>query len=111
VKSGALVLPKPFGVPTSAWDRLELEAMEQVVGWYGKTWHTWQVDKHPDLPLGEPRLMGSLTAVDQADLEKLLESRDKQFEVDHREKAKQREGIPVPDIHPNADSWFREERK
>jgi hypothetical protein len=53
IKSGALVMPKPALAPTSTWEEMELQAMTELVGWYGKTFHTWHIDKNPDLPLGE----------------------------------------------------------
>ena len=53
VKSGILVAPL---VP----DALEHQVMQKLVSTYGKTIHTWQVDKH-SLPLGAPSLMFSNT--------------------------------------------------
>lgn len=65
-------------------DMSERPAMLELHRTYGKTIHTWQVlpaqvvdhpltwsrqyDKHPDLPLGPPQLMMSLT--DDATIEK-----------------------------------------
>lgn len=48
-----LILPKPSGIPSEEWEKAEVEAMNEVIGLYGKTWHFWQVDKSHDLPLGE----------------------------------------------------------
>jgi hypothetical protein len=45
VKSGMLTTP---GVPELA----EQQAMKELVNTYGKTWHTWQVDRGDTLPLG-----------------------------------------------------------
>jgi len=53
VKSGMLVLPKPAAMSSEEWEKAEVEAMNEVVGLYGKTWHFWQVDKGDELPLGE----------------------------------------------------------
>ena len=47
VMSGQLYAP---GVPDTA----ELVEMRKLVDTYGKTWHTWQVDRGDTLPLGEP---------------------------------------------------------
>lgn len=47
VMSGQLYAP---GVPDTA----ELLEMKKLVDTYGKTWHTWQVDRGDTLPLGEP---------------------------------------------------------
>ena len=48
VKSGMLVLPNPQTHRHSQkardnWEKLETEAMKEVVGLYGKTWHFWQL--------------------------------------------------------------------
>lgn len=55
VKSGTLVAP---GVPVAA----EHGVMEQLVGTYGKTWHTWPASGRSSLPLGVPVLMAGFTA-------------------------------------------------
>lgn len=52
VKSGMLVLPKPAGIEPDEWEKAEIAAMKEVVGLYGKTWHTWQVDRGDEVPLG-----------------------------------------------------------
>ena len=52
VASGMLVLPKPESKGTAEWEQFELEAMKEVVGLYGKTWHFWQVDRGDQYPLG-----------------------------------------------------------
>ena len=44
--SGMLYAP---GVPNAA----EAAEMSKLVDTYGKTWHTWQVDRGDTLPLGE----------------------------------------------------------
>ena len=53
VGSGMLILPKPGNVAKDEWEAAEIEAMKEVSGLYGKTWHFWQVDKGDELPLGE----------------------------------------------------------
>lgn len=52
IKSGMLVLPKPENIELEEWEKAELEAMKEVVGLYGKTWHFWQPDRGDELPLG-----------------------------------------------------------
>lgn len=47
-----LVLPKPTGFSDEAWEKAELDAMKEVVGLYGKTWHFWQIDLGHEIPLG-----------------------------------------------------------
>ncbi|KAL2005053.1 hypothetical protein VTN00DRAFT_2903 [Thermoascus crustaceus] len=108
VKSGMLVLPRPGGVDPEEWENAETEAMKEVVGLYGKTWHFWQIDRDDPLPLGYPTLMGSLTDASQIDLESSLAARNARFGVDHNEKAKRRSEIQCPGIHPNADDWWKE---
>ena len=113
VKSGMLILPTPtsHGTHGDRWEKLETEAMKEVIGLYGKTWHFWQLDKGHELPLGRPVLMGSLTESNQMDVDEALQGRNGRFDVDHREKAKVREQIKEPGIHPNADSWWTEARQ
>jgi Protein of unknown function (DUF1264) len=110
VSSGMLVAPKPGAEAHNEWDVQETEAMKEVAGLYGKTWHTWQVDRGDELPLGTPTLMGSLTRDGQIDLDKTLESRNREFNVDHKDRAVIREkaGVKGPGIHENADSWWKE---
>lgn len=99
VHSGMLVIP-------NISDEDELEAMKEITTLYGKTWHFWQVDRGDDLPLGYPVLMGSLTEYGQVDLDKTLESRDRELNVNYREKAEQRKQVPNHKVHKNADSWY-----
>ena len=46
-----------------------------------------------------PTLMGSLTKEGQVDLEETLADRDKRYNVNYKDKAKQREDIELPGIH------------
>ena len=48
-----LVMPKPSDAHQDKWEEFQLQAMKEVVGLYGKTWHFWQVDRGDELPLGE----------------------------------------------------------
>lgn len=82
--------------------------MKEVVGLYGKTFHTWQIDRDADVPMGMPRLMGSLTEYKQLDIDEALEDRNRRLKVDHRRKRDVREGIQGPGVHENADSWWKE---
>ena len=97
VKSGELIAP---GIP----DVAEKELMEQLVGTYGKTWHTWHTDLHKALPLGVPQLMMGFTADGQIDLP-MVEARDKRFDVSSMDKRKQREVISAPPVDPGANGW------
>lgn len=104
-----LIMPMPASHQSTpeAWEQLETEAMKQVVGLYGKTWHLWQVDRGDRLPLGRPRLMGSLTEGNQLDLAEVLKERNGVHGVDLGEKRRLREGIKEPGVVGNADSWWK----
>ncbi|OAA52976.1 DUF1264 domain protein [Cordyceps fumosorosea ARSEF 2679] len=98
VKSGMLVMPNSV-IPDAMWARAEYKEMEKVVELYGKAYHLWQTDADHKLPLGKPKLMTSFTADGQLSTDK-LESRDKKFNVDHKEKRAQRKDMPEPQVHP-----------
>ncbi|CAF5003322.1 unnamed protein product [Rotaria sp. Silwood1] len=51
VKSDALVAA--LGVPNI----VEKEVMKELIHTYGKTFHTWQIDRDDSLPLGVPQLI------------------------------------------------------
>jgi hypothetical protein len=117
VKSGMLIMPSPAGVPNPVWEAAETAEMEDIAPIYGKTWHLWQVDRGDPVPMGQPQLMGSITSPESAKLvhpeglHGLLKDRDERFGVDHRQKAKKREGIePVEKHHgmysPLVTFWF-----
>ncbi|KAK5118928.1 hypothetical protein LTR62_000139 [Meristemomyces frigidus] len=106
VKSGMLIMPAPKGVPDAVWEIAENKEMEEVVVLYGKVFHLWQTDRGDQLPLGQPQLMQSFTAKDQFDFERVVGERDQRFGVDSKHKAKVREHIEVPKLHPDADSCW-----
>ena len=110
VQSGMLVLPYPASHQRSKdeWDALETEAMGEVVNLYGKLFHFWQVDKGHDLPLGMPKLMGSLTDERQLDVDEAMAARNGEMGIDMPHKRYLREGIPLPDVPANADGWWKE---
>lgn len=127
VKSGMLILPKPAALDEEEWEKVELEAMKEIVGLYGKTWHFWEVDAGHEVPMGtftshltslvleaagflreetdqlsslsgHPHLMGSVIQADQVDLDQAMAKRNKAFNVDHAKKAEARKHIEVPVI-------------
>ena len=101
-----LFLPTPAGVPDMAWEVAEKEEMKAVIELYGKVYHLWQVDQGHELPLGEPQLMTSYTQDGQFDFDKHVSDRDQRFGIDSKAKAKGREDIAEPDVHPDADwAW------
>lgn len=111
VSSGMLAVQKPAEHSEDQWEQMETEAMKEVAGLYGKTWHFWQVDRGDELPLGYPTLMGSLTSHDQLpSLKEAITPRDKEYGVDHERKAEIRANADVqgPGVHENADLWWKE---
>lgn len=104
-----LVMPIPpsHHSKPDEWEKLETEAMRQVIGLYGKTWHFWQIDRGDELPLGYPKLMGSLVKPDQVNLEEVMKERNEVHRVDLGRKQKLREGIEAPGVAENADSWWK----
>jgi len=108
-----LVLPTPESHRghEDKWEKLETEAMSEVVGLYGKIWHTWQVDRDPEIPMGWPRLMGSLTEFEQLDIDEALKDRNARFNVDPAKKREVRRGIETPGIPENADPWWKEAKE
>lgn len=97
IKSGALLLP-------GSSDEDETKALAGFMTTYGKTFHTWQVDRGDKIPLGVPQLMMALTKDGQLDM-KIIEERDKRMNVSTAHKRKIREGIADVTIQPGANSW------
>ena len=56
VKSGMLILPKPEDISEEKWNEMELAAMKEIVGLYGKTWHFWEVDAGHQFPIGSCKI-------------------------------------------------------
>ena len=98
VKSGLLVAP---GLGKAA----EAALMKRFATTYGKTWHTWQVDRGDRLPLGIPQLMMGFTADGQAD-PGLVAARDRELGLSTADKRRQRAGYPDPLVEAGADSWM-----
>jgi len=101
VKSGQLIAPR---IPESA----EMEVMKGLVGTYGKTWYTWQVDRGDKVPLGIPQLMMAFTADGQAHPQLLAEC-DAEYGTSSGEKRKSRAEIVSPAIQAGADAWQKGE--
>lgn len=101
VKSGMLIMPKPAGIPNAAWEVAENKEMEEVITLYGKIYHLWQVDRGDKLPLGEPKLMMSITSEKQVPgFWEKVEERDKRLGGDYKRKQEVRAYIKEPEIHP-----------
>lgn len=95
VKSGMLVAPN---IP----EKVERMDMEKLVHTYGKTWHTWQVDRGDPLPYGPANLMMSFTKDGQVNGQ-LLAEKDRLTGVSTAERREARANIPTPKILPGAD--------
>src|SRR2546430_17618640 len=96
VKSGALTAP---GAPEAA----EKDLMKVLIGTYGKTWHTWQVDRGDKLPMGIPRLMMAFTADGQAKAN-IVAERDKLYGASAAKKTA-RADIADAKLDSGADGW------
>ena len=97
VKSGQLTAP---GIP----EPVEHEIMKKLVNTYGKTWHTWQYDRHGDLPLGVPQLMMGFTQLGQAQ-ESLVKEVEKEIDYTVEERMKDRQDIEAPAVLVGANGW------
>jgi hypothetical protein len=97
VKSGQLTAP---GIP----EPVEHEIMKKLVNTYGKTWHTWQYDRHGDLPLGVPQLMMGFTQLGQAQ-ESLVKEVEKEINYTVEERMKDRQDIEAPAVLAGANGW------
>ncbi len=92
VLAGGLIAPE---MPEAE----EREFMKALLTTWGKTWHTWP-DPTTNVPLGEPLLMWALTGDGQID-PKVLEQRDREFQVNAAEIRKRREqeiGYQAPQV-------------
>ncbi len=96
VKSGELVAP---GIPELA----ERTYFKDLVSTYGKTFHTWQVDKH-DFPYGIPQLMMGFTEDGQIDAA-MNQDRDRRYGLSTERRRRKRSEIPMPTVAPGANSW------
>jgi len=96
VKSGVLTAPDMA-------DSAEKDLVKALIGTYGKTWHTWQVDRGDKLPLGIPQLMMAFTADGQAKAN-IIAERDKLYGASAAKKTA-RADIPDAKLDPGADSW------
>lgn len=99
VKSGMLIAPN---VP----EMTEHALMKDLVNTYGKTIHTWQIDRGDKLPIGPPQLMMSFTNDDQPINRDLLKKIEQEFKVNMEAKRKNREDIPLPKVL-DANQWQR----
>lgn len=97
VRSGQLVAPDLAPVAEHA-------LMEKIARTYGKTWHTWQADQNPELPLGIPHLMMAFTQDGQID-DEMVAKRDRELGISGLNERDARADIDYPSIDPDADAW------
>lgn len=97
--AGELVMP---GIP----EAVETEAIGMLASTYGKTWHTWQIDRHAELPLGIPQLMMGFTADGQLG-QGMLAARDRRLGVSSADSRRARTELAgtAPAVLPGADAW------
>jgi len=99
VISGELIAPR---IP----DVAEHAFMKDLVRTYGKTFHTWQIDRGDPFPYGIPNLMMAFTSDGQLN-DKLVQERDDHYGISTEERRKSREDIDLPQIDPLADYWMK----
>jgi hypothetical protein len=97
VKSGELVAPR---VP----DVAEHAFMKDLVTTYGKTWHTWQIDRDKAFPFGIPQLMMGFTQDGQVNAS-MVQDRDRRFNISSDAQKKDRADITMPTLVPGANAW------
>ncbi len=97
VKSGELIAP---GVPELAGHAF----MQDLVTTYGKTWHTWQIDRYQDFPTGIPQLMMGFIKDGQVN-QHMVQDRDRRFDVSSQALRTDRNDIPSPSVVPGANAW------
>jgi len=93
--SGELVMP---GIPMP----VEHTAIALLVNTYGKTWHTWQIDRNSALPIGIPQLMMGFTQDGQLSPE-MIQSRDRERDIST---AKERRPCEVSATHSARSRWL-----
>jgi hypothetical protein len=91
-------------IATGVAPTAENDFMKDVVTTYGKTWHPWQIDRHPGFPTGIPQLRIGFTADGQVKRQ-LVEDRDKRFGTSTQMLKRDRGDIPWPDIVSGANAW------
>lgn len=104
VRGGSLALPMPKLMPEIGVQAAERQALLTLQKTYGKTWHTWQVDRGDHLPLGPAQLMMALTADGQL-CPKLAKQREQDEGINIDKKREERKDFPDYKPLPGADPW------
>ena len=97
VKSGELIAPRVPNIAENAF-------MTDLVTTYGKTWHTWQIDRDHTFPMGIPQLMMGFTQDGQVN-QSMVDSRDKRFSVSTSAEKKNRDNISMTTPAAGANAW------
>ncbi|PZQ12361.1 MAG: DUF1264 domain-containing protein [Ancylobacter novellus] len=97
--AGELMMP---GIP----ETVEHTAIATLVNTYGKTWHTWQIDKDAALPMGIPQLMMGFTADGQLS-QQMISDRDRRLETNTMDIKKGRADLArtAGPVVEGADAW------
>jgi len=104
VRGGSLALPMPKMMPEIGVQAAERQALLSLQATYGKTWHTWQVDRNDPLPYGPPQLMMAFTSEGQLNPE-LVRKREEQEGINLETKKAERKDFPDYKPRNEADQW------
>ena len=101
VKSGVLIAPRGA---FQSWP--SVRTFKDLVSTYGKTFHTWQIDRDGISPTVSTETDDGLYEQDgQFERSSTLQQRDRRLRISHEERKRKRYNIPVPDIAPGANAW------
>ncbi|KAF7732874.1 hypothetical protein EC973_000150 [Apophysomyces ossiformis] len=104
VRSGVLAAVAPKLMPEAGVRPIERQAMMSLQKTYGKTWHTWQVDRHDSLPLGPAQLMMAMTDESQID-PAIVKKREQEEGINVDVKREERKDMEPYAPLPGADAW------
>ncbi|KAH8550828.1 DUF1264-domain-containing protein [Umbelopsis sp. PMI_123] len=104
VRGGSLALPMPKLMPELGAQAAERQALLSLQKTYGKTWHTWQVDRNDSLPYGPAQLMMAFTSDGQLD-PTLAKQRQDEEGISLLQKREERSDFPDYTPRLGADQW------
>ncbi|KAI9286547.1 hypothetical protein BC943DRAFT_359130 [Umbelopsis sp. AD052] len=104
VRGGSLALPMPKLMPEIGVQAAERQALLSLQKTYGKTWHTWQVDRYDSLPYGPAQLMMAFTKDGQLDPE-MAKRREENEGIKISTKQEERSDFPDYTPRQGADHW------
>jgi len=97
VTSGSLIAP---GIPEVS----ERKLMQDTANTYGKTFHTWEIDRGDKIPTGIPKLMMAFTEDKQLHQE-LLDKRDKKYGISTEKLKSSRKNLKINPVLSGSDQW------